>query len=97
MIFDDLENDPLGYIKEVFQFLNVDDTFVPSIIDTKVNTGIKVKETQSLVQRAKGLLNPSNPYEAGMNEEIRSELRLIFEPQNKALGEYLDRDLSFWN
>lgn len=98
MIFDDLEKDPHAYVQEVFRFLEVDHEFVPSIVDSKVNMGIKPKGTESLTlrQRIKKWRAPESPYKLGMDEETRKKLRLIFQPENEKLANYLKKDLSFW-
>lgn len=96
MIYEDLEIDAGQFIQEVFDFLNVDKAFVPSIINTRVNVGKRKKTAPSLTESVKRLIKPTDEYESGMDEHIRNELRQIFEPHNQQLGDFLERDLSFW-
>jgi hypothetical protein len=94
MIYEDLETDAQGFLQEVFEFLQVNKTFVPSITNTKVNVGKKTET--SLFGNIKKLVRPTSPYESGMDEHIRQELQQIFEPHNQKLGNFLGKDLSFW-
>ena len=38
MLYEDLEREPLKFIKRLYKFLGVDDDFVPSIVNKRVNT-----------------------------------------------------------
>jgi len=38
MIYEDIERDPLAFVQEVYRFLGVDDSFVPSMLTTRINT-----------------------------------------------------------
>lgn len=52
--FEDLKNDPASFIKSIYQFLNIDDSFVPSVINKKVNeAGVKATGTVKAIKRLK--------------------------------------------
>lgn len=96
VLYEDLVDDAQGFIKEVFRFLDVDDSFLPSIINTRVNTGKRSMKDLSIKDRIKKVIKPDDGYQKGMDKHIRAELQKIFAQENQRLSEYLGRDLSFW-
>ena len=52
--FEDLKKDPLSFIKSIYVFLNVDDSFIPSVIDKKVNeAGVKSTGAVNAIKKFK--------------------------------------------
>lgn len=43
LLFDDLQNDAAGFAREIYQFVGVDDDFVPPSLDSKANEGLVPK------------------------------------------------------
>lgn len=96
MLFDDLQAAPHTYTKEVFEFLQVDANFQPSILDTPQNVSGKYGKSTNLHHRLKGMLFGRNNREFTLSSTMRQELQQIFKPHNDKLSQYLDRDLSHW-
>lgn len=96
VLFDDLQTNPHGYAEEVFEFLNVDTSFKPSIIDTPQNVSGRFGRSTSLRHRLKEKLDGRNSREFTLSAEMREELQQIFKPHNDKLSQYLNRDLSHW-
>lgn len=83
MIFDDLKEDDQEFIQEIYRFLGVDDSFMPSVLNKKVNKADYVwdlkNEVLSLVKRG-----VSAPLEVLGKEETIEKIR------NSKLKYYLD-------
>lgn len=50
LIYDDLENDPLGFIRELYNYLDVDTTFEPEGINVRYNRIIYPKMQELLIK-----------------------------------------------
>ena len=55
VFFDDLEKRPRQFIRSIFKFLNVSDSFVPSIIKKRVNQGLPVKDGTEKNEYVRGM------------------------------------------
>lgn len=91
MIYDDLQSDSKTYIQEFYRFLGVEENFVPSVLDSVVNPS---NQHSVLSKLGFGTKVQKNVLE--INDDLRQELQEIFEPHNRRLGEFLNRDLSIW-
>ncbi|MCB0125417.1 MAG: sulfotransferase [Caldilineaceae bacterium] len=111
LLFDDIEARPDSVLRDLFAFLEVDPTFVPSTLHNKINAGAaqgqmgrsKILEmlarTFGRLHMAKmsATLEAANSSELPpMSPEIRAELTEIYRQPNAILQEMLDRDLSVW-
>lgn len=79
MFYDDLQTNSKEFLKEVFEFAGVNTTFVPSVMDNKINTGEKVKSQH------KSNINSSD---INQNTSMQSKLKkkvkkLLFEDNAK--------------
>ncbi|MDW3192757.1 MAG: sulfotransferase domain-containing protein [Cytophagales bacterium] len=96
VLFDDLQANPRAYAKEVFEFLQVDTNFQPSIIDVPQNVSGEKGKSKGVRHILKDMLDGRNNREFTLSNEMRHELQQIFKPHNDKLGQFLDRDLSHW-
>ncbi|MCB0109811.1 MAG: hypothetical protein KDE53_28005, partial [Caldilineaceae bacterium] len=111
LLFDDIEARTDSVLRDLFAFLEVDPTFVPSTLHNKINAGAaqgqmgrsKILEmlarTFGRLHMAKmsATLEAANSSELPpMSPEIRAELTEIYRQPNAILQEMLDRDLSVW-
>lgn len=91
-IFEDMVSDVLGTVKEIFQFLEVDDAFVPSI--TVKNSGgvIKHKQLHKLLRdrRSFRIIKPFIPYRLRtIVHNLRNKCREKAPPLPKEMREQL--------
>jgi hypothetical protein len=113
LFFEDLKSDPYGFLKKIYNFINVDENFVSPIVEYQINTAKSKKylaKSQLLwnVQRAMRRFKAyklatvveninKNEYPE-MNKKTRKWLvEEIYKEHNRKLGELVGRDLSHWN
>jgi hypothetical protein len=119
LLYDDLKAEPEIYIRKIYGFLGVDDTFLPPSVRMTINPmELTIKRSYSLARFAQRLqgrrvlgrlgkaIESANtvtvprdalPERHQLTEDVRDEIRQIYADHNKALGEFLGRDLSHWN
>lgn len=119
LLYDDLKAEPELYIRKVYRFLGVDDSFRPSSVKMNINPmELSVKRSYRLHrllqwlrekpsrERLCAYLDSLNtvrvardafPERHRLTDDVREEVRGIYAEHNKALGEFLGRDLSHWN
>jgi hypothetical protein len=112
LLFDDLRGRPQQTFALVCRALGVDDEFRSTLVEHPLNAfqrfrSQKVRKlTKSLrhggglaseAARVLGALNRRRANYPPMPEDIRIHLGAMFRPQNEALGEWLNRDLSGWS
>ncbi len=119
LIYDDLQSDPIGYLRQVYEFLEIDISFIPYAANRKINSrnsyefpkrdllkAIEVACRSRNLVRLANLIHRHNmirgtadhlPERHKMTPTIRSMFANLFSEHNKALGEFLDRDLGHWN
>jgi hypothetical protein len=105
VILEELNRDPISSYRAVFEFLHVDDSFVPPALGVSLNSHavyrsrLIAKVSRGLpgsLRRATRRLNRrETPYEP-MDPAIRRSLEERFALDNEALAEWLGRDLSVW-
>jgi hypothetical protein len=96
-VYDDLVLDARGYVRDIFDFLGVDSSFEPSILDTRVNKASYTPTTlEKLVNLLKGRPKGESEYERGILEGIHEQLVLVFEPEIQKLNHLLDRNFDHW-
>ena len=84
MFYDDLVEDPEGFVRGCFEFLGVDPDFRPSILHTVVGfPGPEMSDRYGLLDQ-------------GCPEEVRAELREIVREDIAALEDLTGRNLSHW-
>jgi len=97
MFYEDLVVDPKAFCREVFDFLNVNPDFVPSIIDKRINKAwFKPTYLERLLNILKGRSMDQSEFDRGLDTKVRDELRTIYRPEIQKLETLLNRDLSFW-
>lgn len=109
MLFDDLRHEPGATLAGLCRFLGVEDSGDPSAIE-EVNQFVAFRSLTlrrmykrlplalSPLTRALGRLNTkSGRTYPPMRPETRKHLVTRFASENRALGEWLDRDLEMWN
>lgn len=110
LLFDDLCHDPTATFARLCRFLGVDDHVTPPIVGRTVNSFVSFRSLRlrrltklvpaslPAVSRALGRLN-ARPGEAypPLAASTRSRLVELFEPDNRALAQWLGRDLEMWN
>jgi len=103
---DELELDPLGFARRVFEFLGVDSTFVPPSVKQRINrlapeVRMESAKPTELVSRMKQLVARADSQEAAdalrMSAELRQQMHRLYIEHNQILGELLGRDLAHWN
>ncbi len=106
LTFDELESDPLSYVRRVFEFLGVDSSFVPPSVKQRINrlapeVRMKSAENTELDLGTKPLVARADSQEAvdalRMPAELRQQMHRLYSEHNLMLGELLGRDLSHWN
>ena len=105
VLFDDLLDDPEGTYRVLCDFLEVDSHLLPSEVGRVVNsfrmfrslrTWQLAKRLPPRMRRAVGRFNArEEPYPA-MDHATRERLCREYEVENRALSEWLGRDLSPW-
>ncbi|MCA9048712.1 MAG: sulfotransferase [Planctomycetaceae bacterium] len=97
LLYDDILADRITFCQQVFRFLGVDASFVPSCVNTQVNTASRFRPgvTQRLC-RLFSRRTEMNEYQRGMLPETRRRLQTIFRPDVEQLEGLLGRDLSHW-
>ncbi|MEL6534033.1 MAG: sulfotransferase [Bacteroidota bacterium] len=96
VLFDDLKVDPAAFIKGIFEFMEVDASFVPEMVHKKSNSGSKNRNKRTWKQRILRLPPDPTEYQQGIAPNIREHLRQVYQQPNQELGAWLQRDLSHW-
>ena len=78
--YDDLKKDPLDFIKKIFRFIEVDDTFVPSVLNKPILVG-KYSEPLRLINVIGRKIEPISPKSQKMIEFGVRRLRKKFVKQ----------------
>lgn len=113
VFFEDIGNDPLGLLQDIFRYLEVDPAFEPDLADKRFNAaadkpGLARRRWLAYVQKAArrlGLWNTAQTISEKnaaeippMNPETRRWLvEEVYREPNEKLAEWLGRDLSHWN
>jgi hypothetical protein len=110
-LFDDINSHPAALLREVFAFLKIDETFVPSVINDRINAGASqgnLAKSRWLWYLYRGLrrlgytslakkVEQQNRAELPpMRPETRKKLFEIYRGQVDQLSTLIDRDLSCW-
>lgn len=105
LVFDDVVADPAESYRKVCRFLAVSDTFVPPLLGTAVNPSVAFRSL-GLRRLAKQLPDPARRVVERINTrsfryppldaELRARATAYLEDDTRALGIWLDRDLSSW-
>lgn len=93
VLFEDLKTDPKAFIQEIFQFMDIEASFEPSVLHSKKNQASKKGKSKGFFNRK----DQETEYDKGMPTAVRSELQQVFSLPNEQLGTWLNRDLSHWN
>jgi hypothetical protein len=107
LLFDDLRDRPGPTYAGTCRFLGVDDGFAPSRLGDRVNRfvafrSMRVRDMRRRLPKAfriGRIVGRLNAVEGGyppMPPATAAELRRYFEADNRALAEWLDRDLTAW-
>ncbi len=112
LLFDDLLADPKGFMRRIYEFLDVDPTIESGLESTKINAAAgkkKLAKSQALwlVERAMTRLKLSALVERlrrwnsldqpPMDPRTKRMLTDIYRPKNLQLQDMLGRDLCGWN
>jgi hypothetical protein len=110
MLFDDLRDRPVEAFNEVCRFLGVDEPPPGTGLGEPVNAyqGFRSLRLRALTKRAKGrgwgqasralgALNRRRDTYPPMSSDVRDHLGEVFREGNRALAEWLERDLSAWS
>lgn len=111
-LYEDLNANPIGVLQDIFQFLNVDQSFVP---DTTIRHNISGVPKNNFVGTLMQSVKPLNPvlkqfFPAGLRQniknqilvkpqlptEVRQQLIEVYREDILNLQELLHRDLSIW-
>ncbi|CAN5787513.1 sulfotransferase [soil metagenome] len=105
LVFDDVVADPAESYRKVCRFLAVSDTFVPPLLGTAVNPSVAFRSL-GLRRLAKQLPDPARRVVERVNTRsfryppldpgLRARATAYLEDDTRALGIWLDRDLSSW-
>ena len=110
LLYDDLEDDPVSFLKNVYTFLNVERTFVSQLVKQRVNAASamigrsKVLRALYIVSKRFGLYKVCN-YLAEVKQKKLPEMHLetkqmlldnFYLSEILELEESLNRDLSAW-
>lgn len=112
MLYDDLEEDPKGFIRQIYDFIGVDSSFVPSTIGEKINEG-KYLEILRWLEKGSRTLIPSRylykyrnfrnrleqryaPRRPELPRELRFRLVEYYREEILKLEDSLERDLKAW-
>jgi len=80
-LFEDFNTNPVGVLQDIFQFLGVNEEFIPDM---------SVKHNVSLIPKDK------NPDELMLRPEVRRRLVQLYQEDIFRLQDLLQRDLSTW-
>lgn len=113
LLFEEIKTDPLGFLKKVYEFLEVDTDFKPPVADQKVNSAAikgSLAKSRMLGYVYKGLMSMNIAAPAKfierinegtipeMNPETRKHLvNEVYREKNLQLAELIGQDLSAWN
>jgi hypothetical protein len=86
-LFDDLLADPRGFMRRLYEFLDVDTSFVPDV---------SAASNESAVPVARWLPRFIRKNNAPMRDETRARLREFFRDDIRRLAALIGRDLSAW-
>lgn len=112
VIFDDIVKNPTASYKEIFEFLDVDSSFVPDFRIINQNRASRSRTLQLLIKKSPKLTNALGRIPGTkmlyqninlplakrepMNPELRKKLQQEFLPEVEELSQLLGRDLTFW-
>jgi len=109
--YSDLDEDPVKYIENLYEFLDVDIKFLPKITQTKVNIGINPDKNKNarLVLRFRGtrlnfIYHQLEKMFPSGTKEIRNEIPQskvtqyseLYYQKNKDLDNLVSRNLKHW-
>jgi len=109
-IYEDKEVDPVGFIQEIFEFLDIDKSFVPPSVQVQTKPGAleNINKWWSVTSRI--LLHPQSPLifkkiysklrpkwnALDIHQNHKRKLARLFEADIKELEKFLNRDLRCW-
>ncbi|WP_421878316.1 sulfotransferase domain-containing protein [Marinoscillum sp.] len=112
LFFDDLELDPKRFIRDVYNYCNIDSTFIPSVINSRVNAAGVKKSTEKKIReesvskipffgrrflRLKRLYRPDYIERfEDQSKEIKLKLLDVFISEIEELEKIAGRDLTKW-
>lgn len=97
VLYDDLQKNPRSFLRQIFEFLEVNPGFTPSVLNAPVNRATyRPGISECITNLLHGRRLFESEYDRGIDPRLRGELREIFRPYNDALAEFLGRDLSCW-
>ena len=107
--YEDLKENPIGFLKKIYSFLDVDRNFIPSLLHQKLNASstklgklsplyfmyLTMKKVK-LYRFAKFVdhINAKEPPK--MRDKTRQQLRQVFAKQVEMLENHMGRELSLW-
>jgi hypothetical protein len=110
-LYDEKLRDPVGFIQDVYRFLEVDSTFVPPSVHRQTKPGLFENTHRVFFAISRVLLHRYSPFKTlysrmraklhspwavGFDEGPLLELRRLFSADIEALETLLGRDLSHW-
>jgi len=107
VLFEDLRSSPTEVYADVCRFLGVTDSFVPANIGAPIGQFLEFRSTtlfkvnRRLPLSLRRIASPLNVRSRSkrypsMDPKLRTELLTRFHDENRALAEWLGRDLSVW-
>ena len=97
MSYDLLVSDPRTFCRQVFDFLEIDSSFLPTCVNQKVNSATRFQGPfRQILRKFFSVAHPASEYDVGLTRETRTRLSEIFRPDIECLQELLNRDFSHW-
>ena len=98
MLYEDLLDSPQQFCQNVFRFLDIDPTFLPSVVNNRVNKAWYKPTLLEMIKNLRaGRAIRESEYQRGIDPQFRSQLREVFRDEIACLSALLSRDLSHWN
>ncbi len=95
--YDLLVSDPRTFCGQVFDFLEIDSSFLPSCVNRKVNSATRFQRPLGQILRQFFCVaNPTSEYEVGLAPKTLTRLKEIYRPDIERLQELLNQDFSHW-
>ncbi len=112
LLYDDLKKDPKSYIRTIYDFLEVDPSFVPSTLETKVNEGkysealrwvnmgvryfVPPKYRTKVTNKVIRIRKKFAPRRPELPAEWRAKMIAHYKDEILRLSDWLGRDLRTW-
>jgi len=102
-LFDDLKLNPRYFLESVFKFIGVDETFEPSILQKRVNSGDRGVVTRksnagifSALFKKQTDTQKLDEYQLGVPPQVEARLLKKFHNEIEKLELLIDQDLTHW-